>query len=87
MSDNDPIKSFIAEWALTGGSELANTHSFVNGHCALIGVDPPKDKGSKRTSLASAHALLTCAQLVHARGHNVAAPTRARAGFDAGGRA
>lgn len=38
----DPIENFIAEWALTGGSELANTQSFVNGLCALIGIDPPK---------------------------------------------
>jgi hypothetical protein len=42
VSDNDQIESFVAEWALTGGSELANTQSFVNGLCALIGVDPPK---------------------------------------------
>ncbi|GHH13252.1 hypothetical protein GCM10008023_13290 [Sphingomonas glacialis] len=42
MSDNDHIQSFISEWALTGGSELANTQSFVNGLCGLIGVDPPK---------------------------------------------
>lgn len=42
MSDSDKLKSFISEWALTGGSELANTQSFVNGLCALIGVDPPK---------------------------------------------
>ena len=25
----------------TGGSELANTQSFINGLCQLIGVDPP----------------------------------------------
>lgn len=42
MSENDNLDSFIAEWALTGGSELANTQSFVNGLCALIGVEPPK---------------------------------------------
>ena len=42
MSDRAQIESFIAEWAPTGGSELANTQSFVNGLCALIGVDPPK---------------------------------------------
>ena len=42
MSANDHIESFISEWALTGGSELANTQSFVNGLCVLIGVDPPK---------------------------------------------
>jgi hypothetical protein len=38
----DPTDSFIVEWALTGGSELANTQSFVSGLCSLIGVDPPK---------------------------------------------
>ncbi len=42
MSDSDKLESFISEWALTGGSELANTQSFVNGLCALISVDPPK---------------------------------------------
>jgi hypothetical protein len=42
----DNIESFIAEWAITGGSELANTQSFVNGLAALIGVAPPK--GSQR---------------------------------------
>lgn len=42
MSDSNKLESFIAEWALTGGSELANTQSFVNGLCVLIGVDPPK---------------------------------------------
>ncbi len=45
MSDNAQIESFIAEWALTGGSELANTHLFVTGLCALIGVGPPKGSG------------------------------------------
>lgn len=28
--------------AVTGGSELANTQSFVNDLCALLGVDAPK---------------------------------------------
>ena len=42
MSDNDNLESFITEWALSGGSELANAQSFVNGLCVLIGVDPPK---------------------------------------------
>lgn len=42
MSDSDRISAFIADWAVTGGSELANTQSFVNGLCALIGVDPPR---------------------------------------------
>ena len=40
------IDSFIAEWAPTGGSELANTQSFVNGLCVLIGVDPPRGSRS-----------------------------------------
>jgi hypothetical protein len=39
---NDQIESFISDWIVTGGSELANTQSFVNGLAALIGVDPPK---------------------------------------------
>jgi hypothetical protein len=43
---NDQIESFISDWIVTGGSELANTQSFVNGLAALIGVDPPK--GSQR---------------------------------------
>lgn len=34
-------ESFITAWRETGGSELANTQSFVNGLCALIGVAPP----------------------------------------------
>ena len=40
MSDSDRISAIIADWAVTGGSELANTQSFVNGLCALVGVDP-----------------------------------------------
>jgi hypothetical protein len=46
VSDNDKLESFIADWAITGGSELANTQSFVNGLAALIGVDPPKGSQS-----------------------------------------
>ena len=42
MPNNEHIDAFIADWAATGGSELANTQSFVNGLCALIGVDPPR---------------------------------------------
>ncbi|WP_293920230.1 class I SAM-dependent DNA methyltransferase [Sphingobium sp. UBA5915] len=44
QGDNDEqqrIEGFIAHWRETGGSELANTQSFVNGLCALIGVDAP----------------------------------------------
>ena len=35
------VEEFIAHWRETGGSELANTQSFINGLCALIGVDAP----------------------------------------------
>lgn len=42
----DPIETFISVWAVTGGSELANTQSFVNGLATLIGVEPPN--GSQR---------------------------------------
>ena len=35
MPDSDPIEAFIAAWRDTGGSELANTQSFVNGLCAV----------------------------------------------------
>jgi hypothetical protein len=39
------IASFIANWRDTGGSELANTQSFINGLTQLLGVEPPA--GSK----------------------------------------
>ena len=39
------MEEFIAAWRDTGGSELANTQSFVNGLCDLIGV--PTTDGSK----------------------------------------
>ncbi len=39
------IEEFIAHWRETGGSELANTQSFINGLCGLLGVQPPN--GSK----------------------------------------
>ena len=41
MGENPDVKRFIAQWRDTGGSELANTQSFINGLCQLIGVDPP----------------------------------------------
>ena len=41
MSHPSPADAFIAQWRGTGGSELANTQSFINGLCALIGVEPP----------------------------------------------
>ena len=36
------IDAFIGHWRKTGGSELANTHSFLNGLCTLIGVEVPR---------------------------------------------
>jgi hypothetical protein len=35
------VKDFIAHWRETGGSELANSQSFINGICALIDVSAP----------------------------------------------
>lgn len=40
-STQQQIDAFIAQWRDTGGSELANTQSFINGLCALIGVPAP----------------------------------------------
>lgn len=47
MSDKEIllIDTFIDHWRDTGGSELANTQSFINGLCYLLGVDAPD--GSK----------------------------------------
>lgn len=42
MDGTDSIAEFIEHWRKTGGSELANTQSFVNGLCHLLGVDPPR---------------------------------------------
>lgn len=39
------IDAFIEHWRHTGGSELANTQSFICGLCHLLGVEPPH--GSK----------------------------------------
>ena len=41
MGDDTEIEAFIAQWRDTGGSELANTQSFINGLCRLIGVASP----------------------------------------------
>src|SRR4051794_28837704 len=41
MGNGTEIEAFIAQWRDTGGSELANTQSFISGLCALIGVAPP----------------------------------------------
>ena len=35
------VEKFIADWRDTGGSELANTQSFINGLCQLLGIDAP----------------------------------------------
>lgn len=42
MLEADQIESFLAEWRGTGGSELANTQSFINGLARLLDVDPPR---------------------------------------------
>jgi len=42
MGGTSAVEQFIAEWRDTGGSELANTQSFINGLCRLIGVEPPR---------------------------------------------
>jgi hypothetical protein len=46
MAETTTVEAFIAEWRDTGGSELANTQSFINGLCAILDVLPPK--GSPR---------------------------------------
>ncbi|WP_265571059.1 class I SAM-dependent DNA methyltransferase [Sphingomicrobium nitratireducens] len=44
-TDNDQIdervNAFIAQWRETGGSEIANTQSFINGLCNLLNVPSP----------------------------------------------
>lgn len=42
MLEPTEIEEFISEWRGTGGSELANTQSFINGLARLLGVDPPR---------------------------------------------
>jgi len=39
---SDEIAAFIARWQDTGGSELANTQSFIGELSALIGAEPPR---------------------------------------------
>jgi hypothetical protein len=41
MPEIAQIEMFIAAWRGTGGSELANTQSFINGLCAALGVSLP----------------------------------------------
>ena len=42
MHEPSATEAFIAAWRDTGGSELANTQSFLNGLCAVLGVPPPR---------------------------------------------
>ena len=42
MTDTEAAERFILSWSATGGSELANTQSFINKLCALVGVEPPR---------------------------------------------
>ena len=41
MGDPAEVETFIAAWRDTGGSELANTHSFLYGLCRRLGVGEP----------------------------------------------
>ncbi|ATE65636.1 hypothetical protein [Rhizorhabdus dicambivorans] len=41
MNDTGAVAAFVAHWRDTGGSELANTQSFINGLCDLLGVEKP----------------------------------------------
>ncbi|MGB3471094.1 MAG: DNA methyltransferase [Erythrobacter sp.] len=41
MTSPADIDKFISQWRDTGGSELANTQSFINGLCNLLEVEPP----------------------------------------------
>lgn len=41
LASDANIDAFIEHWRATGGSELANTQSFINGLCAVIGVAAP----------------------------------------------
>ena len=42
MGEALDVEQFITHWRDTGGSELANTQSFINGLCRLIGVEAPR---------------------------------------------
>ena len=41
MNTAAEIEEFIAAWRDTGGSELANTQSFINKLCHILGASPP----------------------------------------------
>ncbi len=51
MDIDQRIEDFIGHWRETGGSELANTQSFINGLSLLLGVAPPN--GSKSDDQAN----------------------------------
>jgi hypothetical protein len=42
------IEQFSTNWRDTGGSELANTQSFINGRTQLLGVEAPAGIGMAR---------------------------------------
>lgn len=42
MDEGRGVERFIEAWRGTGGSELANTQSFINGLCGILGVEPPQ---------------------------------------------
>ena len=41
MDEGRGVERFIEAWRDTGGSELANTQSFINGLCGILGLEPP----------------------------------------------
>lgn len=52
-AESDRIEAFIAAWRETGGSELANTQSFVNWLCEIMEV--PSPDGSRTDDTANDH--------------------------------
>jgi hypothetical protein len=50
MSDGADIEAFIERWKESGGGELANTQTFLNELCDLLGVDRP-DPSREETAL------------------------------------
>ncbi|WP_439633107.1 class I SAM-dependent DNA methyltransferase [Glycocaulis sp.] len=47
---DEQVEAFIERWKESGGGELANTHTFLNELCDLIGVDRP-DPSREETAL------------------------------------
>lgn len=54
MREPAEIEKFIADWRDAGGSELANTQSFINGLCRILGVDVPPARERLQARAASA---------------------------------